>query len=128
MSNIAGHSLEAQPAPSPSQSRSTTTVSQSNPDPTSPETLGRQLISPDTSNKPQPLSYRQLLQQRLQKYQWTANHTVENAGTTRHPLWFSSFWLGTIQIGQSSAHRTKGAAKEEAAKAALDWLTTYGYY
>ncbi|KAG8751941.1 hypothetical protein FRC14_007495 [Serendipita sp. 396] len=103
------------------------TPSQSDQHSTSPETPRRRNTSQETSIRPHPLSYRQLLQQRLQKYQWTANHTVENAGTTRNPLWFSSFWLGTIQIGQSSAHRTKGAAKEEAAKAALNWLNIYGY-
>ncbi|KAG8818907.1 hypothetical protein FRB91_004521 [Serendipita sp. 411] len=123
MSNDAGDSKSG---PRAFLNRSATTAPRSNRHSASPETSIRRNTS-QTTTRPQPLSYRQLLQQRLQKYQWTANHTVENAGTTRNPLWFSSFWLGTIQIGQSSAHRTKGAAKEEAAKAALDWLTTYGY-
>ncbi|KAG8819200.1 hypothetical protein FRC19_010034 [Serendipita sp. 401] len=79
-------------------------------------------------SRPQSLSYRQLLQQRLQKYQWTASFHVEMTGPVRNPLWSGSFWLGGTKIGQSSWHTTKDAAKEDAAKQALNWLNTYGYH
>ncbi|KAG8808812.1 hypothetical protein FRC18_004840 [Serendipita sp. 400] len=79
-------------------------------------------------SRPQSLSFRQLLQQRPQKYQWTASFHVEMTGPVRNPLWSGSFWLGGTKIGQSSWHTTKDAAKEDAAKQALNWLNTYGYH
>ncbi|KAG8778077.1 hypothetical protein FRC19_009995 [Serendipita sp. 401] len=132
MSNDAGNSQRAQPAPpSPdSQTRSRTTATRSSRHSTAPETSTRLYTSSETSSRTQSLSYRQLLQQRLQKYQWTATFhaTRTRTSTARNPLWSGSFWMGGIQIGQSSSHTRKDAAKEEAAKAALNWLNTYGYH
>ncbi|KAG8819199.1 hypothetical protein FRC19_010033 [Serendipita sp. 401] len=85
-------------------------------------------MSSEASNAPKALSYRQLLQQRLQKYQFTATFHAEMTGPVRTPLWSGSFWLGSFKIGQSFCHAKKGDAKEEAAKEALNWLNTYGYH
>ncbi|KAG8806699.1 hypothetical protein FRC18_005967 [Serendipita sp. 400] len=88
----------------------------------------RRYTSPEAPNRPQSLSYRQLLQQRLQKYQWTAMYHVEMTGPQHDQRWSGSFWLGGTKIGQSSFYTTKDAAKEDAAKASLNWLNTYGYH
>ncbi|KAG8751940.1 hypothetical protein FRC14_007494 [Serendipita sp. 396] len=125
MSNDAGDSKSG---PRAFLNRSATTAPRSNRHSASPETSIRRNTS-QTTTRPQPLSYRQLLQQRLQKYQWTATFHVTRTriGTARNPLWSGSFWMGGTQIGQSSSHTRRDAAKEEAAKAALNWLNTYGY-
>jgi hypothetical protein len=75
----------------------------------------------------QSLSYRQLLQQRLQKYGWSARFDVENDGPQHAQKWRGTFWRGSYMLGQSSWCSRKDAAKEEAAKHALAWLNQYGY-
>ncbi|PVG04399.1 hypothetical protein CPB86DRAFT_667250, partial [Serendipita vermifera] len=73
----------------------------------------------------QSLSYRQLLQQRLQKYGWSAIFNVECTGPQHAQQWSGSFWIGDIKIGQSSWHSSKDSAKEEAAQHSLTWFNTY---
>ncbi|PVG04405.1 hypothetical protein CPB86DRAFT_778676 [Serendipita vermifera] len=80
-----------------------------------------------TQHRAQSLSYRQLLQQRLQKYGWSATFNVECTGPQHAQQWSGSFWIGGIKIGQSSWHSSKDAAKEEAAQHSLTWFNTYGY-
>jgi hypothetical protein len=75
----------------------------------------------------QSLSYRQLLQQRLQKYGWSARFDVESKGPQHAQEWRGTFWRGSYMLGQSSWCSRKDAAKEEAAKHALTWMNQYGY-
>ncbi|PVF90966.1 hypothetical protein CPB86DRAFT_668538, partial [Serendipita vermifera] len=72
-------------------------------------------------------SYRQLLQQRLQKYGWTATFNVECTGPQHAQQWSGLFWIEGTKIGQSSWHSSKDAAKEEAAQHSLAWFNTYEY-
>ncbi|PVG04401.1 hypothetical protein CPB86DRAFT_659822, partial [Serendipita vermifera] len=73
----------------------------------------------------QSLSYRQLLQQRLQKYGWSATFNVECTGPQHAQHWSCSFWIGGIKTGRSSWHSSKDAAKEEAAQHSLAWIDTH---
>ncbi|KIM22958.1 hypothetical protein M408DRAFT_28310 [Serendipita vermifera MAFF 305830] len=90
--------------------------------------MQHQAPSPPSHLRPtQPLSCRQLLQQRLQKYQWQATFNVYCGGPQHAQLWKVSFYLGSTLVGESSWFSSKGAAKEDAAMHFLEWLDKYGY-
>jgi hypothetical protein len=74
------------------------------------------------------LSGRQLLNQRLQKYKLPAVFHADVVGPGQNQRWKGSFWIKGTFIGSSKLERTKGAAKEGAAMAALKWLNTNHYY
>jgi hypothetical protein len=74
------------------------------------------------------LSYRQLLQQRLQKYQWSATFQVESDGPMDNARWSGAFRIGEVTIGVSDWEGTKDMAIEAAAQSALGWLNQYGYH
>ncbi|CAG8688056.1 4249_t:CDS:1 [Acaulospora colombiana] len=102
------------------------------PDPIQHRYQGSRTAAPSSSrqrdnqiqHRAQSLSYRQLLQQRLQKYGWSATFNVECTGPQHAQQWSGSFWIGGIKIGQSSWHSSKDAAKEEAAQHAMSWFNT----
>jgi dsRNA-specific ribonuclease len=75
-----------------------------------------------TQHRAQSLSYRQLLQQRLQKHGWSATFNPECIGPQHAQQWSGSFWIGDTKIGQSSWHSSKDAAKEEAAQRSMAWF------
>ncbi|KIM22965.1 hypothetical protein M408DRAFT_332633 [Serendipita vermifera MAFF 305830] len=98
---------------------------------TAPGSSNRQYQAPPPPPQPrraQSLSYRQLLQQRLQKYQWQSTFNVDCSGPQHAQLWKVSFYLGSTMIGESSWFSNKDAAKENAAMHALEWLNKYGYH
>jgi dsRNA-specific ribonuclease len=74
-----------------------------------------------------PLNCRQLLHQRLQKYQFVATLSIEGDGPQHDQRWMGSFWISGIELGRSGWERTKANAKESAAGAALSWLNTSGF-
>jgi dsRNA-specific ribonuclease len=75
----------------------------------------------------QPLSYRQLLQERLQKYQRPSTCSVDCSGPQDAQLWKVSFFLRSTMIGESGWFTNKDAAKENAAIQGVGWLNTHGY-
>jgi dienelactone hydrolase len=86
---------------------------------------------PTTQQQPRiapSLSCRQLLQQRCQKYRFVVTFSVGSGGPQHDQRWMGSFWIGGTEIGRSGWERTKDNAKESAARAALNWLNTYGYH
>lgn len=83
--------------------------------------------SPLTS-RAQPLSCRQLLQQRLQKYSWSATFNAQPSGPQHNQCWKGVFQIGEITVGISGWETSKDKAKEEAARAALVWMNQYGYH
>jgi hypothetical protein len=103
------------------------------PDPTQHRYQGSRTAAPSSSrqrhnqiqHRAQSLSYRQLLQQRLQKYGWAATFNAECTGLQHAQQWSGSFWIGGTMIGQSSWHSNKDAAKEEAARHSLCWFNTH---
>ena len=82
--------------------------------------------------QPRPLaqlrSCRQLLQQRLQKYHWSATFHVEVDGPQHDQKWRGAFRIHHVVVGVSGWESSKGGAKEAAARSALEWLDQYGYY
>jgi dsRNA-specific ribonuclease len=82
---------------------------------------------PPPSSVVQRLSNRQLLQERLQKYQWKATFSIDCNRPQHAQLLKVSFFVGTTMIGESTLFRSKDAAKEDAAKQAISWLNIYGY-
>jgi len=74
------------------------------------------------------LSGRQLLNQRLQKYKLPAIFHADVVGPGQNQRWKGSFFIKGTFIGSSKLERSKGAAKEGAAMAALKWLNTNHYY
>ena len=88
----------------------------------------REFQRPPQPPRAQSLSYRQLFQQRLQKYQWQSTFSVDCTGPRHSPLWKVSFFLGSTKIGESTWFADKDLAKENAAMQSLGWLNTYGYH
>ncbi|CAG8750633.1 5305_t:CDS:2, partial [Acaulospora colombiana] len=74
------------------------------------------------------LSCRQLLQQRLQKYKLGAKFDVEYTGPQHAQSWSITFKIGDYEVGRSSWHSSKDAAKEEAASCALAWMNQYAAF
>lgn len=73
---------------------------------------------------------RQLLEQRLRKYQWHA--TLHADGSEQSPPWRGVISVGGPQFGMlsfgiSGWHYSKDEVEEEAADIALKWLDEYGY-
>lgn len=73
------------------------------------------------------LSYRQLLQQRLQKYHLSSTIVFEERGPLHARIYKGIFSIGRYKVGHSEWHDSKGAAKEHAAGRALTWMDQYGY-
>lgn len=111
-------------------SRSTGPVSYRRSCPAAPATSRRVEHGPPLPqpNRAQTQSCRQLLQQRLQKYQWAANFHVEGDGPQHNQRWRGAFTIGEVTIGVSGWHTRKDMAKEEAASSSLNWLNQYGYH
>lgn len=76
----------------------------------------------------QSLSYREMLHQRLQKYQWELTFSIDCIGPNHALLWKASLFLGSTKRGESTWFTNKDAAKEEAAMRALEWLNVHGYH
>lgn len=66
--------------------------------------------------------------QRLQNYKYLAVFHADVVGPGQNQRWKGSFWIKGTFIGASKLERTKGAAKEGAAMAALKWLNSNHYY
>ncbi|KIM22959.1 hypothetical protein M408DRAFT_28311 [Serendipita vermifera MAFF 305830] len=82
---------------------------------------------PSQPRRTQALRYRQLLQQRLQKYQGQSMFNIDCNGPQHAQLWKASFYLGSTMIGESNWFDDRDAAKEEAAMHALEWLNEHRY-
>jgi hypothetical protein len=95
---------------------------------TSAPSSNREFQPPPPPPRAQSLTYRQLLQQRLRKYQWQSTFSVDCSGPETEPLWKVSFFLGSTMIGESGWFKNKDAAKENGAMQGLVWLDTYGYH
>jgi hypothetical protein len=76
----------------------------------------------------EPLSARQLLHQRLQKYKLSAIFHADVIGPGQDQRWRGSFWIKGTLLGTSKFERTKSAAKEGAALEAVKWLNLNHYY
>jgi hypothetical protein len=76
----------------------------------------------------QPQSCRQLLQQRLQKYRWSATFHAAADGPQHGQKWRGAFRIRDVVIGVSGWEYSKNGAKEAAARSALGWLNQYGYH
>jgi hypothetical protein len=91
-------------------------------------TRGPRGSSSDNPRNARHLSYRQLLQQRLQKYRLPSSYYVESSGPEHAQKYRVVFLIGNHWMPCSDIKYSKtSAAKEEAAGLALLWLNQYGY-
>jgi dsRNA-specific ribonuclease len=82
-------------------------------------------VPPPPPSEVQPLSNRQLLYERLQRYQLQSTFSVDCSGPQHAQSWKVSFFLGSTMIGESGWFMNKDAAKEDAAMQALAWIDTH---
>jgi hypothetical protein len=76
----------------------------------------------------QPQSFRQLLQQLVSKYHWSATFHAEMDGPQHDQKWRVTFYIGGVVAGVSGWESKKGDAKEAAARSAVGWLNQHGYH
>jgi dsRNA-specific ribonuclease len=89
-------------------------------------TLAIFYLEPTMPKQPE-TRHREFLNQRLQKYHFTARFDEYGDGPDHAKIWAYICYIGNTPIGNSTWHTTKDFAKEDAAGQALSWLTKNGY-